>query len=91
MLQLARLPFSELKVDQSFVGSARESGESLIVVRSIIDLGHALGLTCTAEGVEHEDVLSILNKYGCDYAQGHHIGHPMEPEALESWLETAKA
>lgn len=91
MLQLARLPFSELKVDQSFVGNAHESEESLIVVRSIIDLGHALGLTCTAEGVEDEKIFSILNKHGCDFAQGFHIGHPMEPETLEKWLETAKA
>lgn len=90
MLQLARLPFSELKVDQSFVGNAHKSDESRIVVRSIIDLGHALGLTCTAEGVEHEGVLSILTKYGCDFAQGHHIGRPMKPQALEAWLKTAK-
>lgn len=90
MLQLARLPFSEIKVDQSFVASAHESHESLVVVRSIINLGHALGLTCTAEGVEDEKVLTILNKYGCDFAQGHHIGHPMTSQDLDLWLSTAK-
>ncbi|MBN2176748.1 MAG: EAL domain-containing response regulator [Demequinaceae bacterium] len=90
MLQLARLPFSEIKVDQSFVSNAATSDESVIVIRSIVDLGHALGLKCTAEGVEDAKVLSLLEKFGCDFAQGFHIGHPMVPDDLDEWLKTAK-
>jgi EAL domain-containing protein (putative c-di-GMP-specific phosphodiesterase class I) len=89
MLQLAKLPFSEIKVDQSFVSNAATSSESVIVIRSIVDLGHALGLKCTAEGVEDARVLSLLEKLGCDFAQGYHIGHPMIPDDLEEWLKSA--
>jgi EAL domain-containing protein (putative c-di-GMP-specific phosphodiesterase class I)/FixJ family two-component response regulator len=85
MLQLARLPFSELKVDRSFVTTAATSDESVIVVRSIIDLGHALGMHLTAEGVEDAWVLALLTDLGCDYAQGYHIARPMSPDALEAW------
>ena len=85
MLQLARMPFSELKVDQSFVMSARTSEESLIVIRSIVDLGHALGMESTAEGVEDEETLDVLRSLGCDFAQGYHIARPMFPEALRHW------
>jgi EAL domain-containing protein (putative c-di-GMP-specific phosphodiesterase class I)/CheY-like chemotaxis protein len=90
MLQLAKLPFSEIKVDQSFVSNAATSGESVIVIRSIIDLGHALGLKCTAEGVEDAQVMHLLEKLGCDFAQGYHIGHPMVPDDLDEWLRSAR-
>jgi EAL domain-containing protein (putative c-di-GMP-specific phosphodiesterase class I)/ActR/RegA family two-component response regulator len=85
MLQLARLPFSELKVDRSFVTTAATSDESVIVVRSIIDLGHALGMHLTAEGVEDAWVLALLGDLGCDYAQGFYIARPMFPDALDAW------
>lgn len=85
MLQLARMPFSELKLDQSFVMNATTSDEALIVIRSIIDLGHALGMECTAEGVEDAETLDLLRTLGCEYAQGYHIARPMFPEALRTW------
>jgi EAL domain-containing protein (putative c-di-GMP-specific phosphodiesterase class I)/CheY-like chemotaxis protein len=85
MLQLARLPFSELKVDRSFVTTAATSDESVIVVRSIIDLGHALGMQLAAEGVEDAWVLALLTDLGCDVAQGFYIGRPMFPDALDAW------
>jgi EAL domain-containing protein (putative c-di-GMP-specific phosphodiesterase class I)/ActR/RegA family two-component response regulator len=85
MLQLARLPFSELKVDQSFVATCATSDESRIVVRSIIDLGHALGMELTAEGVEDEAALALLREFGCDFAQGYHIARPMPPDELAVW------
>jgi EAL domain-containing protein (putative c-di-GMP-specific phosphodiesterase class I) len=85
MLQLARLPFSELKVDRSFVTTAATSDESVIVVRSIIELGHALGMQLTAEGVEDAWVLALLADLGCDYAQGFLIARPMLPDALDAW------
>ena len=88
MLQLVRLPFSEIKVDKSFVMTTMQSQESCTVVKFIVDLGHSLGLRCTAEGVEDEATLDYLRQVGCDLAQGYHIGRPMAPAALDQWLST---
>lgn len=78
MLQLVRLPFSEVKVDRSFVMAAEEPGESRNVVRSIVELGKSLGLRTTAEGVETQAVMDYLRYIDCDYAQGYHISRPQE-------------
>lgn len=85
MLQLVRLPFSEIKVDKSFVMTAMQSEESRAVVKSIVDLGHSLGLLATAEGVEDAQTLRFLEKIGCDLAQGYHIARPMAAEAMSAW------
>ncbi len=87
MVQLVRLPFSEIKVDKSFVMQAPQSRESRTVIKSIIDLGHSLGLVVTAEGVEEMDTLNYLNGLGCDLAQGYFIARPMPGEAARSWVE----
>ncbi len=86
MLQLARLPFSEIKVDKSFVMTAAESEESRTVIRSIIDLGHGLGLQATAEGIEDESTMDYLTSVGCDLAQGFYIARPMPERQLLEWL-----
>jgi EAL domain-containing protein (putative c-di-GMP-specific phosphodiesterase class I)/ActR/RegA family two-component response regulator len=86
MLQLVRLPFSEIKVDKSFVMTAMTSQESRTVVKFIVDLGHSLGLRCTAEGVEDAETLAFLTAIGCDLAQGYYIGRPMAGEAFWAWL-----
>lgn len=87
MIQLVRLPFSEIKVDKSFVMQAQQSQESRNVIKSIIDLGHSLGLVVTAEGVEDLDTLNYLNSLGCDLAQGYFIARPMPGDAARSWAE----
>lgn len=87
MIQLARLPFSEIKLDKSFVLTARESQESRTIVRSIIELGHSLGLQAVAEGVENRATLDLLAETGCDLAQGFHIGRPMPEAELPAWHE----
>jgi len=85
MLQLARLPFSEIKVDKSFVMTATRSLESRAVIKSIIDLGHSLELRVVAEGVEDADTLRYVQSVGCDLAQGYFIGRPMSGEAAMGW------
>ena len=85
MVQLVRLPFSEIKVDKSFVMHAQQSQESRTVIKSIIDLGHSLGLAVTAEGVEDLDTFNYLNSLGCDLAQGYFIARPMWGEAAQEW------
>lgn len=87
MVQLVRLPFTEIKVDKSFVIANRNSAVSNVVVRSIIDLGHSLNMLSTAEGVEDEKTLDFLKELGCDMAQGYHIARPMPGEDVFSWLK----
>jgi EAL domain-containing protein (putative c-di-GMP-specific phosphodiesterase class I) len=87
MVQLVRLPFSEIKVDKSFVMKARKSQESRTVIKSIVDLGHSLGLIVTAEGVEDRDTIDYLNSLNCDLAQGYFIARPMWGDAALRWTE----
>lgn len=91
MLQLVRLPFTEIKVDRSFVSNAAESAESRAVIRSIVDLGHSLGLRVTAEGVEDHDALAYLRKLGCDEAQGYFITRPLPSAEFEVWARSRQA
>jgi EAL domain-containing protein (putative c-di-GMP-specific phosphodiesterase class I) len=86
MSYLKRLPVSELKVDRSFVSGMLGDAEDAVLVRSLVDLGHNLGLTVVAEGVEDQATLDMLADLGCDIAQGFHLGRPMTASALASWL-----
>lgn len=88
LVQLARLPFSVLKIDKSFVIEAAWSEEARVIVRSIISLGHSLGLRVVAEGVEEAWTLDFLRDNGCDYAQGYFIGGPMTGGAALVWATT---
>jgi diguanylate cyclase (GGDEF)-like protein len=83
---LADLPVSEVKIDRSFV--TRMAGESreTIIVSSIIDLAHHLGLRAVAEGVEDVTVLRQLRELGCDAVQGYGISRPMAGEDATHWL-----
>jgi EAL domain-containing protein (putative c-di-GMP-specific phosphodiesterase class I) len=86
MVQLARLPFSAMKIDKSFVLSMETSDESRKIVASIIGLGHSLGLEIIAEGVENAATAAALARLGCDIAQGFWFGKPMPGDALRDWL-----
>ena len=90
MVQLVRLPFSEIKVDKSFVMQAQNSSESRTVIKSIVELGHSLGLLVTAEGVENLKTLDYLNSLGCDLAQGYFIARPMWGEDAAAWIQQRK-
>lgn len=85
MVQLVRLPFSEIKIDKSFVIGTSDSSESKAVTRSIVDLGRSLGLLSTAEGVEDQDTLDYLQALGCDLAQGYFISKPMGGMDISAW------
>lgn len=84
---LKSLPVDELKIDKSFVIPMIESGSDTVIVRSTVDLAHALGLTVVAEGVEDEAHLTILHRIGCDLAQGFHIAEPCDPETFARWMD----
>ncbi len=82
--QLVKLPFSELKVDKSFVSEMDRVRDAAIVVKAIIDVGHNLGLSVVAEGVEKETQLTMLADYGCDLAQGFYFFRPMDAGRIEA-------
>ncbi len=84
--QLKTLPISELKIDKSFVMTMTEDTTDAVIVRSLIDLGHNLGITLVAEGVETEQALLALARDGCDVAQGHYFARPMPVAAFQTWL-----
>ena len=68
--QLKDLPVSELKIDRLLVMTMTEDPRNAMIVRSVVKLGHNLGLTIVAEGVETEEALATLADVGCDVAQG---------------------
>ena len=77
---LRQLPVAELKIDRLFTRRIAEAAADRAIVRSIVELGHNLGLRVTAEGVEDEATLEFLVEIGCDHAQGYWISPPV-PEA----------
>jgi diguanylate cyclase len=81
--QLQRTDVDVLKIDQSFVSVMDEDASSAAIVSAIITLGHALGLTLIAEGVERPTQAALLREQGCDAAQGWLFGHPLPAEALD--------
>ncbi|HVF36463.1 MAG TPA: EAL domain-containing protein [Sphingomicrobium sp.] len=86
LMQLRQLPFTELKIDRFFIDDAPSSKDSALIVKSIIDLAHGLGLTVTAEGVETKEQLLLLRNLGCDVAQGYFLAHALEPDKLHDWI-----
>jgi EAL domain-containing protein (putative c-di-GMP-specific phosphodiesterase class I)/ActR/RegA family two-component response regulator len=87
MQQLHRMPFNELKIDRSFVAEMGTAREAAAIVRSIVDLGHNMGLVVCAEGVEDRDTHQALVSLGCDLAQGFYYGRPMKAQIPPSaWL-----
>jgi diguanylate cyclase (GGDEF)-like protein len=85
---LKDLPVNQLKIDQSFVQHMHEDMNDAIIVRSVVDLGHNLGLQTVAEGVEDHATWDQLAQLGCDDAQGYFLARPMPPDELIAWLET---
>jgi EAL domain-containing protein (putative c-di-GMP-specific phosphodiesterase class I) len=86
LLQLRQLPYSELKIDQCFVQECIASREARLIVQSVVNLAHGLGLAATAEGVEDMETLAFLKELGCDRAQGFAISHPLQGAALSDWI-----
>ena len=81
--QLQQTDVDVLKIDQSFVSVMDQDASSAAIVSAIITLGHALGLTLVAEGVERATQATLLREQGCDAAQGWLFGRPLAAEALD--------
>lgn len=83
--QLSRIPFTELKIDQSFVMNASAKEACLAILESSLDIAKKLGLKAVAEGVETRADWDLLKGLGCDVAQGYFIARPMEAAKIAAW------
>jgi diguanylate cyclase (GGDEF)-like protein/PAS domain S-box-containing protein len=82
LAKLLHLPLDILKIDQSFISELDGSKDAEMVVRSIIAMAHAVDLIVIAEGVENERQLEVLQRLGCDQAQGFYFSRAVVPEEL---------
>lgn len=85
LAQLKRMPVDELKIDKSFVMQLEEGSDDAVIVRSTIELGHNMGLSVIAEGVENDRALALLRHYRCDMVQGYLFSAPLGSAALLDW------
>ena len=77
LIYLRRFAFDKIKIDKSFLDQMEATGESTILVHSVVHLGRALGLTVTAEGVENEEQHRLLQAVGCHLLQGYLFSRPI--------------
>lgn len=84
--ELQRMPFSEMKIDKSFVLDMATNRDCRVIVETIIGLGHNFGLKVVAEGVEDFRAWSMLSEMGCDLAQGYYISRAMPSERVLNWV-----
>ncbi|TVV76911.1 EAL domain-containing protein [Sphingomonas solaris] len=86
---LKQLPAHELKIDKLFISGLTSSHRDPLLVRSSIDLAHALEMEVTAEGVDNPMALSLLRVMGCDLIQGFLVARPLALEALLTFLDAS--
>jgi diguanylate cyclase len=90
LIYLRRFAFDKIKIDRSFLESMEATGESAILVHSIVHLGRALGLTVTAEGVETKEQHRFLQALGCHELQGFLFSRPLPAEEVDKLLGVAE-
>lgn len=84
---LKRMPFSELKIDRTFVNGAHSNGTARAILESSIYLAKQLGMTTVAEGVENKQDCELVVALGCDMVQGYYIARPMDAAGFDNWME----
>jgi diguanylate cyclase (GGDEF)-like protein len=82
---LKNLPIDAVKIDRSFVGGMESDESSLFIVQSIVTLAHDLGLSVTAEGIETDGQLALLQRLGCDAGQGFYLSRPLASESFDGF------
>jgi EAL domain-containing protein (putative c-di-GMP-specific phosphodiesterase class I) len=90
LMQLRQLPFTEVKIDKFFVADLPAAHDCKLIVRTIVELAHGLGLVATAEGIETVEQLRMVRELGCDVAQGFLVAPPLPPDDLIPWNEEFK-
>jgi diguanylate cyclase (GGDEF)-like protein len=91
LIYLRRFAFDTIKIDRSFLESMEATGESAILVHSIVHLGRALGLTVTAEGVETREQHRFLQALGCHQLQGFLFSPPVSAKEIDRLLALGSA
>jgi EAL domain-containing protein (putative c-di-GMP-specific phosphodiesterase class I) len=87
LIYLRRFAFDKIKIDKSFLQYMELSGESAIIVQSIVQLGRALGLTVNAEGVETAEQVRYLMELGCDEMQGYLFSPSLEMQEITNFSQ----
>jgi len=80
------LPLDELKIDAGFVHGLGRSRTDAAIVHGMVEIGHALGLSVVAEGVETREAWAVLAEWGCDLAQGFYVAGPQPAEEIVDWV-----
>jgi EAL domain-containing protein (putative c-di-GMP-specific phosphodiesterase class I) len=89
LMKLHRLPFSELKLDRSFIVEASTSARALLITKSTIELAHSLDMTVVAEGIEDAATAALLTEIRCDVGQGFHFFRPMSADMIPNVFGSA--
>ena len=87
---LREFPVDEVKLDREFIAPMLTHPASAAIVRAVVDLAHALGVTPVAEGVENTETVTLLLEYGCEVAQGYLYSAPLSASAIQKLLEAQK-
>lgn len=88
MAQLKNIPFTELKIDRSFVDGADENSSSRSIIESSVDLAKKLKMKTVAEGVETKEEMALVKALGCDQVQGYFVAKPMFGHDLEKFIQS---
>jgi EAL domain-containing protein (putative c-di-GMP-specific phosphodiesterase class I) len=91
LAQLRDVPFTELKIDRTFVRGSRKNPIIRPMLAGSIDIARRLGMKCVAEGVETQDDWQVLRDLDCDIAQGYFIGRPVPIDRVSDWLNVWRA
>ena len=86
---LRRFPASAIKIDRSFIATL-DDPRTLAIVTAMVELGHALGLTAIAEGIETAEQLAVLRELGCDLGQGFYLARPAPAAEIEPLLRVGQ-
>ena len=88
---LRSFPFDKIKIDRSFMRDLESKGDSLAIIKAVIGLGHSLGMSTTAEGVETEEQLAAVREQGCNEVQGFYFSPPLPPAEVQDLLRAELA
>ncbi len=86
LTHISQLPVSEIKIDRSFVTDLTPNTRNFAIVLSTVQMGHRLGMTVVAEGVETMAELHAVRECGCDEVQGFYFSRPMAASEVQQWL-----
>ncbi|MET0613666.1 MAG: EAL domain-containing protein, partial [Pseudomonas caspiana] len=91
LASLKDLPIDNLKIDRTFISGLPHDKSYVAITQAVIELGHALGFTVTAEGIETQEQLAFLRHAGCDTGQGYLISRPVPVDEFEALLAVTDA